>query len=278
MDSSFFSLIVFFVITLLYYLALKPKFKIEYLNDIGKLTSYTNTNYMVLCIYFLAVVLSQIGINAGIVINKCGGSVTQNFGIAFFITFIPWIFIFGILIIVLLIFPGFKLAFSNFIGYFAVAGTANNILTELLVNTELNNIIDEKTEGNEQKNKDLKSAAEAIIKVCGNMSILINQIVPENFQDYWAMITPLMKDQYQSGAPELKQKLLDVVVLKDNIGEAMWYIYTAILLVSITQYSIISRGCVKDLATQQANQEQYLTEQAAVQTANAKAQSTIYTS
>jgi len=279
MDSSFLSLLVFIAITLLYYLALKPKLKLEFLDDPTALTVYTNTTYMMLGIYFLANVLTQIGINTSVVMNKCGGSASQNFGVAFFLTLIPWIFFFGIVIIVLLIFPGFKSAFSNVIGYFAVAGSANNILTELLVNTELDTIINEKTEGDEQSNRNLKGAAEAIIKLCGNMSILVNQIVPENFQEYWAMITPLMKEQYQkSGAPELKQQLLDIVVTRDNIGEAMWYIYTAVLLVSITQYSITSRGCTKDLATQQASQQEYLAQQEVIKAENEKAQSTIYTS
>jgi hypothetical protein len=176
-----------------------------------------------------------------------------------------------------MIFPGFKSAFSNVIGYFAVAGTANNILTELLVNTDLNQTIDDSTEGNAEKNKSLKSAAEAIIKLCGNMSILINQIVPSNFVEYWSMLVPLMKEQYQAGAPELKQQLLDTVVMRDNIGEAMWYIYTAILLISITQYNIMKRGCTGDLATMQASHDKYLEQEAAVKATTEKAESTVYT-
>jgi len=101
MDSSFLSLLVFIAITLLYYLALKPKLKLEFLDDPTALTVYTNTTYMMLGIYFLANVLTQIGINTSVVMNKCGGSASQNFGVAFFLTLIPWIFFFGIVIIVL---------------------------------------------------------------------------------------------------------------------------------------------------------------------------------
>jgi len=122
----------------------------------------------------------------------------------------------------------------------------------------------------------MKDAAEAILKLCGNMSIIINQIVPGNFTEYWAMLTPLMKEKYQTGAPELKQQLLDIVVLRDNIGEAMWYIYTAILLISITQYNIMKRGCVGDLASMQSSHDQYLVKEKEVNDKNAKAESTIY--
>jgi hypothetical protein len=276
MDISFISLIIFIIITIVYYLVLKPKLEIDMLGD---LTEYTNSCNIMLLVYFLLIIIVQIALNTGIIVNKCGGNISQNFGIAFLITIIPWIFIFGAVITVLLIFPGFKEAFSNVIGYFAVSGSANKILTELLVNTDLNQTIDDSTVGNVQKNKDLKMAAEAIIKVCGNMSIIINQIVPENFNEYWAMLTPLMKEQYQNSDTvlDLKQQLLDTVVTRNNVGEALWYVYTAILLISITQYSITSRKCTKDLVAMQASQQQYQEQEAATQEANAKAESTVYT-
>jgi hypothetical protein len=123
----------------------------------------------------------------------------------------------------------------------------------------------------------IEEAADTIVKICGNTSVLINQIVPSNFVEYWSMLVPLMKDQYQAGAPELKQQLLDTVVMRDNIGEAMWYIYTAILLISITQYNIMKRGCTGDLATMQASHEKYLEQEATVKAKTEKAESTIYT-
>jgi hypothetical protein len=279
MDTSYLSLLIFIAITLLYYLVFKPKLSASAFDDKSgqEYAAYSGKNNVFLTCYFLLVVITQIIMNSSVLVNTCGGSIVQNIGAAFLLTVIPWFFIFGIVIVALMIFPGFKSAFSNVIGYFAVAGTANNILTELLVNVDLNQAIDDSTQGNAEKNKSLKGAAEAIIKLCGNMSILINQIVPSNFTEYWSMLVPLMKDQYQAGAPELKQQLLDTVVMRDNIGEAMWYIYTAILLISITQYNIMKRGCTGDLATLQAGHEKYLEQEAAVKVKTEKAESTIYT-
>jgi hypothetical protein len=216
------------------------------------------------------------GVNASVMVTKCGGSLIQNIGSAFLMTLIPWIFIFGGVMVCLMMFPGFKSAFSNVIGYFAVSNSANNILSELLVNTDLNQTISA-ADADPAKKNSLKSAAEAIIKLCGNMSILINQIVPSNFVEYWSMLVPLMKEQYQNGAPEMKQQLLDAVVVRDNIGEALWYIYTAVLLISITQYNIMSRPCNKDLATLQADQEKYLKTEEKINAAADKQKSTIYT-
>jgi hypothetical protein len=217
------------------------------------------------------------GINASVIVTKCGGSLMQNIGSAFLMTLIPWIFIFGGVIICLMMFPGFKSAFSNVIGYFAVSNSANNILSELLVNTDLNQTINAAKDADPTKIDGLKSAAEAIIKLCGNMSILINQIVPSNFMEYWAMLVPLMKEQYQAGAPEMKQQLLDAVVVRDNIGEALWYIYAAVLLISITQYNIMTRPCNKDLATLQASQDQYLKTETKINADSEKQKATLYT-
>jgi len=219
--------------------------------------------------------------NSSVLVNTCGGSITQNIGAAFLLTIIPWFFIFGIVIIALMIFPGFKSAFSNVIGYFAVAGTANNILTELLVNVDLNQAIDESTQGNVEKNKSLKGAAEAIIKLCGNMSILINQIVPDNFLDYWKILNPLKKPQYRDDnsaeTKDIRQKLFDLVVTRDNIGEALWYIYTGILLTSIVQLKITTRGCNTNTATMEKNYNEFLKKEEEAKAKKAETDTTVYT-
>lgn len=278
MDSSFLSLLIFIIITILYYLVIKVPLTTTIIDNDANFVEYTSANNIRLVIYFLLVVLTQFGLNAGIIMNKCGGSVQNNIGSAFIMTFIPWIFIFGILIVVLIVFPGFKSAFSNVVGYFAVSGRATNILTELLENTDLSKTINDATGDSDKKNS-LKSAAEAIIKLCGNMSILINQIVPSNFNEYWAMLAPLMKDKYQmDNMPiQLKQELLDTVVMRDNIGEALWYVYTAVLLISITQYNIATKKCVQDLASLEANQQEYQAEQAKLEEANKQSESSVYT-
>lgn len=278
MDSSYLSLLIFVIITILYYSFIKAPLTTSIIEDSEQYLQYSSANNISLLIYLMLVIVSQFGLNASIISTKCGGSITQNIGSAFLMTFIPWIFIFGGVMAILFIFPGFKSAFSNVIGYFAVAGRANNILTELLENTEISKTIDDATVGNTEKNQNLKNAADAIIKLCGNMSILINQIVPSNFTEYWTMLIPLMKDKYRASVPvELKQELLNTVVLRDNIGEALWYIYTAVLLISIVQYKIASSDCNKDLSTLQEGQEKFQKEQAQINTENKQTTSKIYT-
>lgn len=277
MDSSFVSIILFIIITIGYYIVLKPSLTVEKLEDTAQYVSYTTMVYGALFTYFLAAVLTQFGVNATTITNTCGGSVTQNIVSAAYITFIPWIFIFGALIGILIVFPGFKSAFSNVVGYFAVSGKANILLTELLVNTDISKSINQDISSPENKEK-LQNATDAIIKLVGNTSILINQIVPENFHQYWEMLTPLMKPVYQNPQTNagVKQSLLDLVVMRDNVGEAMWYIYTGILIISITQYQIVSNGCKQDIATMEANHAEFLKNEAKLEEKNKKAQSTTY--
>ena len=71
-----------------------------------------------------------------------------------------------------------------------------------------------------------------------------------------------MKDVYQNdSSPEsmkMKNDLFEIVVTRDNVGEAMWYIYTGLLLTSIVQLKITSRGCISNPKTMEANYQKFL--------------------
>lgn len=281
MNSSYLSLLLFIIATIFYFVVLKtPKLTVSILQDDQGYLSYQKGLYIKLFIYFIIVVLTQFGVNVSSIISTCGGSVSQNVGSAALLTFIPWFFIFGVLLVALILFPGWKSAFSNVIGYFMVSGQANSILSDLLVVEDVNSEI-LNASGSDIKTRDaLQEAASAIVKLNGNMSLLINQIVPDNFLKYWSILTPLMKPQYQqdpAATDEIQQKLLSLVVLRDNVGEAMWYIYTAILLTSIVQYKIATQGCSPDLASLNENQQIFQQKQKQIQDENAAAQANVYT-
>jgi hypothetical protein len=143
MDNTLLNVVAFILITIVYYLTLKPKLTIDILSDPASYNDYNKSLYFRLGIYFLLVLLVQFGINANVIINKCGGSVSQNIGFAGMLTFLPWVLIFGLIMIVLIVFPGFKSAFSDVIGYFYVSSKANSVLTSLLMDTNINNKIEQ---------------------------------------------------------------------------------------------------------------------------------------
>jgi hypothetical protein len=261
MASSYLNIVTFLLTTLFYYLAIKPSFTYDMSVDPQKNKQYISSSYMYLAIYLLLVMVIQFIVNASIITSTCGGNITENMGAAGVFTFLPWTLIFGVVILILTIYPGFKSAFSDVVGYFWISSSANKIITELLVDPEVQKKIDADTTSTPEQKEAMQSAADAIIKICGNTSVLINQIVPTNFNSYWSILTPLMKDKYKQSGPEtdkMKNELFELVVSRDNVGESMWYMYTGILLTSLVQLKITTRGCVNNAQTMEKNYQQFL--------------------
>lgn len=279
MTNSYLNIVTFLLTTLFYYLALKPALPYTMYKNKEEYKNYISNSYMYLAIYVLLVIVIQFIVNSSIIATNCGGNITENMGAAGVLTFLPWTLIFGVLVLILTIFPGFKSAFSDVVGYYYVSGQATKLLTELLKNQEIEKKMTEETDMTPEKKEALETAADAIIKICGNTSIIINQIVPSNFDNYWKILTPLMKDKYQVAGPEtdnIQNELFELVVTRDNVGEAMWYIYTGLLLTSIVQLKITTRGCNSNPKTMEANYQKFLQQEQAAKQAKENA-STTYT-
>jgi hypothetical protein len=260
-------------------MALKPALPYKLYSNQEDYKKYVSNNYMYLAIYVLLVIVIQFMVNSSIIASNCGGNITENMGAAGVLTFLPWILIFGVLVIILTVYPGFKSAFSDVVGYYYVSSSANKLLTELLINKDIEKKLAEDENMTPQKREAMETAADAIIKICGNTSILINQIVPNNFNEYWEILGPLMKDKYKVDSEEsdkMKNDLFEIVVTRDNVGEAMWYIYTGLLLTSIVQLKITNRGCVTNPKTMEANYQKFLEQEQKAKEQKEKA-STTYT-
>lgn len=384
-NSSYINIIAFVIITILYYF-LKPTLTLKR----DEAQKYKETRYVYLSIYLMVIILTQFFVNVSIIKSTCGGNITENIGPAALFTFMPWLFIFGIMVVVLLLYPGFKSVFADVIGYFYISSSANEIITTLLINKEVEDAMDKggdvsgssdlppltseenptpsaplkpdttndmtsdvtpsappesafspqesipivpaepiqtgvtvgtipegsqsgtvvdtlaldnatatpidtnTTTGGRKMSKrrgkiggaggkkEMQDAAEVIIKICGNMSVLINQMTPENFEGYWKILTPLMKPKYQDEnniveTEKLKNDLFQLVVTRDNIGESMWYIYAGILVTSIVQLKIATRGCVKNVAQMEKDYQAFLDEEAIAQANKDKLEETTYT-
>jgi len=308
--NGYINLIVFILTTIFYFYS-KPEVKYD--------TLETPQSSKGLAIYALIILLTQFGLNVSAIVTKCGGSASQNIGVAALFTFLPWTLIFGIVLVVLIVFPGFKTAFSDVIGYFYISDKAHILFSEMLA---IKGDVANKIESLPTSEKSAASStADALIKLCGNMGILINQIVPSNFKDFWQLLGPLMKTDSMLEAQPLYQnfikterekeqeeakeegmktiesvtpqtggqsnkpasdfyrdELLKLVVSRDNVGEFMWYLYTGILVMSIVQYYILSRGCLSDAATMEKNYQKFLQNEDDLKAQeNAAGQNTTYT-
>ena len=73
-----------------------------------------------------------------------------------------------------------------------------------------------------------------------------------------------MKPEITNNADMLtdyKSQLLNLVVLKENIGEALWYVYTALLIASIVYYNLANVGCVQSVNQIKASHDEYIKKQ-----------------
>jgi hypothetical protein len=283
---------------------LKPPLDYKTVSDGELYKNYTTSNYVSLAVYLLLVMVVQFIVNSSIIAQKCGGSITENMGAAGIFTFIPWTLIFGVTIIILVIYPGFKSAFSDVIGYYWISNQANDLLVELLMQQNVEDSLAKGTtpaaaatpaaapeantvggKNTSQKGGDDKQAirevADLILKLCGNTSILINQMTPRNFEPYWSLLTPLKKPKYQNDSAAetqtLKKQLFDLTVTRDNIGETLWYVYTGLLLTSIVQLKITTRGCASNPKTMEENYAKFQQQEAAIKAQNATTTGTTYT-
>jgi hypothetical protein len=280
MSNSYLNIVTFLLTTLFYYLAIKPSYTYEISIDSTKQKEYKSNNYMYLSIYLLLVMVIQFMVNSSIISSTCGGNITENMGDAGVLTFLPWTLIFGVLIVILTIYPGFKSAFSDVIGYFWVSSSATKVITELLVNPKIQKKMDQDTKSTPEQNEDIMTAGNTVLKICGNTSVLINQIVPSNFQSYWNILTPLLKPKYQTDNPnteKIRNELFEIVVTRDNIGEAMWYIYTGLLLTLLVQLKITTRGCVSNTKTMEENIQRFKDAEEKAKEQKALATNTTYT-
>jgi hypothetical protein len=277
--SSFLNIITFILSTAFYYLVLKPTLSFDIMNNKEEYNSYSNRYYKSLGIYLILVIIVQFIVNTTIISSKCGGDLKTSIGTSAIYTFFPWLLIFGVMMVTLVINPGFKTAFSDVVGYFYVSNSANTLLTDLLIDKQVQHQMDQSNATPLEK-EELQNAADAIIKICGNTSLLINQMVPSNFNNYWSILNPLMKTKFQTENPETnykKNQLFDLVVLRDTIGEMMWYIYTGILLTSIVQMKITTTPCYQSPQQMEKNYNSFLEEENKKQDQKKIAESTVYT-
>jgi len=251
------SLSSFIILTFVYCIKLKSRMTFAIFNDDKSLAELKKFEHYSLAGYFALVIISQISLNVMSMYFKCGGDFIDSLTNATSLTILPWSLIFGVVIITIMIFPGFKSAFSDVIGYFYISSKANEVLNTLLVdkNIRMDNL--------QPSEKDkMKDAADLVMKIYGNTSILINQIVPSNYIQMWDQMRILRKPEYQDDNNEktkaLKEQLFGLVVTRENVGEAMWYIYTGILIISLVKMNIETRGCSSNIDVMETKYKQFL--------------------
>jgi hypothetical protein len=225
------ALIIFLIITLAYFI-------IKYF-----VTSPTQIKIWTF-VYYLLVVVSQFAINVSITKDVCG---FNQFGLAAITTFVPWIVIFGFLNLMLIMFPGWLIPFSNTIGYFFCYVTG--------ISKFFKSILKDRNTLNLDKNK--AAIVQALDNVYEDSSMLINQITIPELPEWWKTMKEggLLKagvgnDQYN--------ELSKYILLKNNISEFTWFVLTGGLVTSASYNYILNSGCQQSVSEMKKRHTEYV--------------------
>ena len=220
-------LLVFAVVTIGYFI-------IQYKTE-GKHSAIATISYMILLFIF------QFGVNVNLTKTLCGETHVKT---AFFYTMFPWVFIFGILNLMLLIFPGWLSPFSNTFGYLVVStvGKLNDVLGEVLKSKE-------QTQDSE--------LSQTLGKIYDNPSLLINEIPDPTvgYQNFWEKIKKggLLSDKASNYYHELQQ----LVRLKFLVSKFVWFALTGALTVVTSYNYIVQAQCSSSVKEMERRHSEY---------------------
>ncbi len=156
---------------------------------------------MIICMYF---------INSATMKSRCGSvNITQ----VLIATLPPWILMYGTVVAVLYLFPGWKQPFSNTFGYaISLFASGSHYLKPVLPDTD------------------------AIEAIFDNPSLLINQFSLTNFDQ---IITRL---NFKTTEPDLTN-FKNIILLKELTAELVWHILIGLVVLTVSYNIIINYKC-----------------------------------
>lgn len=180
-------------------------------------------------IYIGTLLAVQITINSSLAKTICNNPQATTTGVV--ATIFPMLFIFGLLQLLLTIFPGWLEPFSNTFGYaIAKIGGAESVVREVLK-------IDAQGEDNISK---------AISNIYNDPSIFLNQFNYENEEDFktkWDKSKDLFIPRAHLTTSSEYINFRNMVKLKDLVSHFVWYMLAGILVTSRSYNYIINQPC-----------------------------------
>ena len=176
--------------------------------------------------YYISVLFGQYLINLMTTYRMCNDH--YQYLTAAYITLVPWVLIFGILNLMLLIFPGWLTPFSNTFGY--------GMTVALGIKKVIRNVFKDPGTVEGQSDK----ATEALNYIYGNQSLLVNEITMQNFDEFLVSMKTLLKVAADSKEVVI---LKNLIFLKESVAQYMWFLLTGSLVIVVATNSIINSCC-----------------------------------
>ena len=195
------------------------------------------TSLMYYGIYLGMVFIGEFFVNLSLTAGACG---KPQYSTALITTILPWGFMFGIIALLISIFPGWLSPFSNTFGY-GIALMAG-------LSDTMNSIIKPKDSIPEDA-----FMAQALEHIYSDNSLLVNEITPNNFNSFWTN----MKGIFTDNADQYKNKLYSLVQLKYAVAEYVWYILAGLLVTSVSYNYVINAACGINAAEMKKRHDKY---------------------
>ena len=201
------------------------------------ITKYYVDTPVISGIYFLTLIIVQFFINLNLTSEICNES---QYGLAMTTTIFPWVFMFGIMVVLLKMVPNWLSPFSNTFGYlFTYITGINDFLMDILKSDSKN---------------------PAIEKIFEDKSLLINSITLENITEWWKNMSKngILKTNVGNDQSDNFKKLEKFIKLKTNVAEFIWYALTGILVTSTSYNYILNSGCTQSAEEMEKRHDEYL--------------------
>jgi len=149
-------------------------------------------------------------------------------------TLFPWLFIFGSIFSILLVFDTWHRPFSNTLGYFVIKLLGIEKLFE--------NILKKDSQDSQDQN-----VLQAILNMKTNKSIFINELdeEPTWFSEF---IDQLEKANIikEKTTPDMEKSIMEIyklIVIKNSVGRFVWFFLSGIIISTVTYNNIINSSC-----------------------------------
>ena len=178
---------------------------------------------------------------------KIGNKCSRNNDIIFhsIFSFLPWLFVYGLIILIFRNFPGWKAPFSNTFGYLFVKLLSANTVIINLFNTL---IFDKNQINSDNVNLSYLEKKTLLNNIYKDQSVMLNVITIENINKFWNDLFSTVPS-----AQDYREKLYNIIQVKDKVSEFIWYILLSTIAYSISNRYISTIQCnqsTKDLEKQ----------------------------
>lgn len=178
-------------------------------------------------IYFSTVVIMAFTVNSLALKSQCNDVSIAALMIS---TIVPWTLIFGVLNIMFKVMAGWKAPFANTFGYMACKALGiKKLMNELRPPTDEKAVVGEASQ-----------TRQIINMVYRDESLIINEVTPENFDNFWGKMTEVGAFKNDEA---LKARLLGFVKLKSIVSEFIWYMLSGALVIAISFNYVINYSC-----------------------------------